>query len=228
MTKTKKIVLLIVEGIFDMVSLESIVPKLILYNDVRFAITNGDITSDSNVTVQNVKERLRKIIQKFLNQYRLNQSDLLRIAHIVDTDGAYISEDNIVNNPYERVLYLPDRIETADVQGLIRRNNHKTKLLNMLVSTPEILRKRYDVYFFSRNIEHVLHNRDEELSNDEKMQLAEVISDRFCNSPEKFLEFISEPSIAVPGEYDETWDFIREGTNSLHRYCNFHVFFDRN
>ena len=226
MSKTRKLVLLVVEGIIDMVSLELIVPKLVLCNDVRFAITNGDITSDLSVTVQNVKEKLRKIIQRYMDQYRLNQTDLIRVAHIVDTDGAFVSDSNVVWNPDERLLYLPDRIETSDVQGLVRRNRHKTQLLNMLVSTPEIFRKRYDVYYFSRNIEHVLNDKAGELSNDEKMRLAEENSDRYCNSPAKFLEFISDPTIAAPGDYNETWDFVKEGTNSLHRYNNFYTFFD--
>lgn len=224
MSKAKKVILLIVEGIIDQVSLESVLPKLVIDRNVKFVITEGDITTDRTVTTQNLKKKLAEIIKSFLNSSRLKSSDILQIIHIVDTDGAFVSNDCIVENQNEKLLYLSDRIETQNTQGIIARNEQKVRIINMLIATTTIYSKKYDVYFFSRNIEHVLHNNDKELSREEKMALAYEFTDRYYDSPNEFLTFISDPSLAVQGTKSETWDFIRQETNSLKRYSNIHVF----
>jgi len=226
MSKTKKVILLIVEGIVDQVSLEPVLPKLVVGRSVRFVITRGDITTDKTVTTQNIKRKLSNIVSSFLNSSRLIPSDILQVIHIVDTDGAFVPDDCIVANPNEKLLYLSDRIETQNTQGIIDRNEKKTRLLNMLISTPKIFNKQYDVYFFSRNIEHVLHDNDKELTSEEKMELANKFADLYHDTPSEFLSFISDPLIAVQGTKIETWDFIRQDTNSLKRYSNIHVFIE--
>lgn len=42
-----------------------------------------------------------------------------------------------------------------------------------------------------------------------------------------FVAFISDPSLAVPGTYKETWRFIEKGKNSLNRYTNMNLIFDK-
>jgi len=224
MSKTKKVILLIVEGITDQISLETVLPKLAVNRNVKFVITEGDITTDRSVTTQNIKTKLQDIVKSFLNSSRLKPSDILQVIHIVDTDGAFISNDRVVENPNEKLLYLSDRIETQHTQGIIDRNDQKVRIVNMLVGTTKIYGRQYAVYFFSRNIEHVLHNNDKELSREEKMALAYEFADRYNDTPDKFLSFISNPDIAVQGTRSETWDFIRQRTNSLKRYSNIHLF----
>ena len=223
-SKTKKVILIIVEGIEDQVSLEAVVSKLIVDSSVKFAITRGDITTDRAVTSQNIKKKLSGVVNFFLSSSRLTKSDILRIIHIVDTDGAFIPDDCVVENPNERLLYLSDCIETQNPQGIKDRNGKKARILRMLIATPEISNKKYDVYFFSRNLEHVLHDKDQGLTSEEKTNLADEFADHYHDKPQEFLSFISDPAIAVQGTKAETWDFIKEGTNSLGRYSNVHVF----
>ena len=223
-SRTKKVILIIVEGIEDQVSLEAVIPNLIVDSSVKFAITRGDITTDRTVTSQNIKRKLSGIVNDFLRSSHLKSSDILQIIHIADTDGAFIPDDCVVENTNERLLYLSDRIETLNPQGIKNRNEKKARILNMLIATSEIYRKKYDVYYFSRNLEHVLHNKDQELSREEKTRLADEFADQYYDRPQEFLSFISDPAIAVKGTKVETWDFIKEGTNSLKQYSNIHVF----
>lgn len=85
----------------------------------------------------------------------------------------------------------------------------------------------YEIYYFSRNMEHVLHNIPTDLSDDEKEDLAWETANRYKEQPEEFLQFLKEGEFFVPGNYEETWRSIFENSNSLKRYCNLSVFFDR-
>ena len=81
----------------------------------------------------------------------------------------------------------------------------------------------YDVYFFSSNLEHVLHNK-QGVSADEKRNYAEDFADQFITNPVSFIEFINSREFALTGHYKDTWDFIKKDTNSLKRYTNFNLY----
>ena len=40
-----------------------------------------------------------------------------------------------------------------------------------------------------------------------------------------FISFLRDNDFAIPGDYNETWKFIKKDCNSLNRYCNFHLYF---
>lgn len=88
----------------------------------------------------------------------------------------------------------------------------------------------YEIYYFSRNMEHVLHDRAENLTDDEKEDLAFDIADQYTDQLEKFLEYLHDDGFYVCGTYKDTWEFIMDGNNSLNRYCsycNVAVFFEQ-
>lgn len=51
MANTKKVILFIVEGITDKISLEGILSTLIETENVKFQITEGDMTTEKGITV---------------------------------------------------------------------------------------------------------------------------------------------------------------------------------
>ena len=82
------------------------------------------------------------------------------------------------------------------------------------------------MYYMSCNLEHVLHNKIN-VSDDMKMKLAEDFADSFYKNEKSFIEFMSNKKLAVEGEFNETWTFIKIDGNSLKRYSNFHLFFEQ-
>ena len=55
----------------------------------------------------------------------------------------------------------------------------------------------YEIYYFSRNMEHVLHDRAENLTDDEKEDLAFDIADQYTDQLEKFLEYLHDDGFYV-------------------------------
>lgn len=42
-----------------------------------------------------------------------------------------------------------------------------------------------------------------------------------------FVEYISGPTLAVAGDYKETWEYIRQDLNSLRRHTNLNLCFQK-
>lgn len=225
MSKMKKIILLLVEGITDQVALEAILPVFVENENITFKITEGDITTKDGVDSHNILKNVYRPIKNFLDRGHFQKKDLLQVIHLIDTDGAFVDESAVQYKEIEHIQYYLDHIETKDVNYIRQRNKNKAESLIRLASTPKIGGIPYSIYFFSSNLEHVLHNIQKELSKEEKMKLAEEFSDLYEDNPKEFLTFLESAEFAVPGTYRESWEFIKENCHSLQRYCNFHLFF---
>ena len=78
----------------------------------------------------------------------------------------------------------------------------------------------------SCNLEHVLHNKLADITEDEKKELANKFADRFYEKEIEFIDFINNKDFKVLGDYKATWDFIKKDLNSVNRYSNFWLFFE--
>ncbi len=226
MSKMQKIVLFLVEGITDKVALEGVLSSIVEDREVSFQLTDGDVMTKKGLTTQNVVKYIGNYVKNYLENSRFEKSDILKIIHLVDTDGAFVDDDTIMYKDIEHIQYFPDKMETRDVDYIINRNKKKAGMLNKLISTHKISTIGYSIYFFSSNLEHVCYNKQEDLNRKEKMHLAEQFSDKYEDNPEEFLKFIRSKEIAVDGDYKISWEFIKQDCNSLNRFCNFHLFFD--
>ena len=74
-------------------------------------------------------------------------------------------------------------------------------------------------------MEHVLHNNSGGLTDEQKVDYADQFADTYSADPDSFVKFLSESDFTVNGDSGETWHFIFDGTNSLHRHCNLHLLF---
>lgn len=226
MSKTKKIILVIVEGVTDESSLARIFTKIINNSQIKFYFTEGDITSDDTTTSSNLKRKLGDHIKNFLETNHFKKNDIKCVIHLLDTDGAYIDkqfikEDSTCKNFY----YTLEGIKSDNVNNVIYRNQRKSILMNMLSTTDKVLTNiDYRAYYLSSNLEHVLHDRIN-VTKDEKMKLADTFDDKYFGKETDFINFISDSSIAVSGEYLETWEYIKRDLNSLNRFSNLHLFF---
>lgn len=225
MGKMKRLVLFIVEGITDKVALEGVVSYMFDTSKTAIKITQGDITYDSSISQSEIINQVCHHIDKFCETERYLPENIEKIVHIIDTDGAFINEKFVQKGKNKKVKYFDNHIEVEDVNYLIDRNKHKSMLVKKLFGTKKIKNIPYQILFFSRNMEHLFHNNSEELSEKQKMDLANNFADRFAENKDEFVTFICDKSFAVPGTYRETWNFIFEETNSLKRYSNFHLAF---
>lgn len=223
---TKKIILFLVEGSTDSTSLGLVMSRLLENADVRFYILGGDICYRYHITNENAERSVLRFVNGFLQRYRLKKSDLLQIVHIIDTDGAFIPPERVIFGGKEHAAYKETSIETLSVDSLRSRNEMKTKAASALSKLSHVEKIPYALYYFSRNIEHVLHNRADSLSGREKRIFSENFENTYADHPEDFIRFMQSREVAVRGSYSKTWEYILRGTNSLKRGSNFGLYFN--
>lgn len=225
---TKKVILFLVEGPTDEDALAVIFTKLVNDHDIEFDVLHTDITADENMTVKYIEERIDKEIQKYLlKNLFIVADDILKVIQIIDTDGAFIPPSLVRQSENGKTEYFDTHIEAKNKDRLIRRNLSKRKIVYSLYNQETVAGFSYEIYYFSRNMEHVLHDRAEDLTDDEKENLAFDIADQYTDQPEKFLEYLYDDGFHVCGTYKDTWEFIMDGNHSLNRYCNVAVFFEQ-
>jgi len=62
--------------------------------------------------------------------------------------------------------------------------------------------------------------------NKEKTDMAFDFAIKFQGREKDFITLVNDSIIKVPGTFQQTWSFIQKDNNSLHRYSNFHIFFN--
>ena len=103
--KAKKVILFLVEGASDLTSLEFI-DNINTDETIKFQITSGDVTSKLNITSQNCREEINKILLSFLERSKLRKTDIIKIIHILDIDGVYIPEINIIEDKNKKKISI--------------------------------------------------------------------------------------------------------------------------
>lgn len=223
--REKKVVVFIMEGPSDESALGSIMKEYFLSDEVQFIVIHGDITLKDYVSVDNIIKRINVQIESIRNKYRYKKSDFKQIIHLVDTDGVYIPETSIKKLDVEKVQYCEDCIQTKDTDAIVERNRRKGEILFKLRKTGKIGNIPYRIYFNSCNLEHVLYGELKDFSDEEKQILSDDFADEYDGKAEEFIEFISEPTVAVLGSYQKTWEYIEKDKNSLKRNSNMHLIF---
>lgn len=224
--KAKKVILFLVEGASDLTSLEFI-DNINTNETIKFQITSGDVTSKLNITPQNCREEINKILLSFLERSKLRKTDIIKIIHILDIDGVYIPEINIIEDKnIKKFLYTINGIVAPSKENVQKRNESKKQIVEKLLVTSKINSIPYEIYYMSCNLEHVLHDKLEDISEDEKKELANKFADKFYEKEIEFIDFINNKDFKVLGDYKATWDFIKKDLNSVNRYSNFWLFFE--
>lgn len=222
---SKKVVLFIVEGPTDEDALSPVLKKLFQNAQVRFHVVHGDISTDLSVDSSNAINVVNDHIKMEMGRYGFKRNDIIRVIHLIDTDGAFIPNANVVAGDVEKLQYEENRIVTTLVPQTIARNERKQRVLHRLYPAKKVGGSPYAVYYFSRNLEHVLHNDSGNLTDEQKVDCADQFADTYTDDPEGFVKFLSTSDFTVVGDYGETWRFIFDNTNSLHRHCNVHLLF---
>lgn len=227
LSKSKKIILFIVEGISDKIALGSILRAMYKSDFVDVQITDGDLTTKNGVRSSNVISKLKGIVTEYMSKHRYKPSDFKAFVHIVDTDGAYIPERCILNRCIvgDGPKYNLDGIYTSNVNAVIGRNIQKTGCLDVLTKLKELNGKPYFILYFSCNLDHVLYN-EMNLVKEDKIKFADEFNNKYINNIEAFKKFMLDSSINSGDDYETSWKFIKEDMNSINRYTNFGLLFN--
>ena len=193
----------------------------------------GDITSSEYVEPGNIENKItNRFIKPAIRKEGLYPKKIAKIIQIVDLDGAYISNENIVpysseRREHEDYFYNDNDnvIETKDVDSVIKRNERKRKNIEYLLSLSEngirIQSKTipYEIYFFSSNLDHFI-NYDANLKENKKY-LADAFLRRYGINRNQFCNYFlnDKNSIGFLG-YKESWERIKIESNSIKRYTN--------
>lgn len=216
----KKAMIFILEGPSDDTSLTGSLKYIFASSRIEPLIMHGDITSDRNVTNRNIIKKLHEEIKAFCNKNFLTKGNILRIVHIIDTDGAFIPDELIQEDTdCRQIVYSENSIRCISKKNLIRRNHIKQQNLQKLLDTHNIGGLSYSVYYMSSNLEHVLHNRIN-LTDEEKEELSYEFAEICAEKPEYFIQLMTYQTVFIDGSYRESWDFIKSGKHSLERHSN--------
>jgi hypothetical protein len=196
-------------------------------------VYGGDITSSSYVEPKNIETKItNRFIMPAVRSDGVYPKKIARVIQIVDLDGTYVPDSNIVpysaeRQGFEKTFYDGDngRIEAADVAAIIDRNMRKRNNLEYLLSLPEQKIKiktksiPYEIYYFSSNLDHFI-NHDANVESGKK-KLAQDFLYTYGLDTEDFTKYFlgDDGSVGHMG-YMESWDFIKEGCNSVRRYTN--------
>ena len=229
----KKFLLFIVEGQNDQREIEAIIntfckEALISKKYSPFFLSHsGDITADNRTTGDKVAGAIEKKILQFRNDgipyRRIKVSDIAAVIHIVDTDGAFIPHDSIKEADVGDFTYYDETIECPNRNIGIQRNANKSKALNKLINLSQIGGIPYQIYFVSCNMDHLLYG-ERNPPKHKKNEFARSFASMCNKSGTKYSDILPN-EFTVDGNYDETWTFIRQGTNSLSRATNLDLFF---
>ena len=243
----RKVVLFLVEGQSEINVLKPTISALYDSIDPEIEVffptivedgcdTRGDITSKYGISPEVIEGCIYKLFLKtFFDVEKLYPKDITEIIQIVDLDGAHISDEQIKygDNPKgeDKPYYGDNFILTTDVESIAQRNRRKRANLDYLSSISEIQTKskrpKYSVFFFSSNLDHFLYG-DANLSIRDKTRKADEYAARYDFDPDGFVSAINAtPGALLEMNYEQSWQFIKNGDNSIQRYSNINLLLER-
>ena len=224
-----KIISFLLEGVTDKRCLTAIVNKYDrLKNDFHceYELTT-DLTSNSKIKESGIRKKIADHINNVLRRNGYRWTDIERIVQVFDLDGTYIPKDKVVKDiSKDKFFYTEDGIRYNNRDEVFKRNGHKKHLLETLIDTKQINNHKYNVYFMSCNLEHVLWGNTH--LNKTPSQKKDLSTDFMfkCNTNSDILnETIYSPDVKST-DYKMSWDEIKIGCNSLKRKTNINLFFE--
>lgn len=197
-----------------------ILSKIFDQNEVHVHVVHGDVTTRRGVMPNNIVNNVNAFIKEHMNKYRFRKTDMLQVVHLIDTDGAYVSADAVLeDSSILKTLYKHDRIIANNKQRIVDRNKQKSCNMNRLSLERRISGIPYLAIYMSCNLDHVLYNKPNSNNSDKRIDSI-AFAKKYRNDPDSFIAFITESEFSVAGNRKETWEYIKQGLNSLNRHTN--------
>ncbi len=248
--KRNKVLLFLVEGDSDAITLEAPM-EAFLDNEgiegitIKFAklakrndgqeMSGGDPTSDIDIYPGNIEDAItRRIDRKTDEGTFIYPQEVVRIVQIVDMDGAYVENHDIIERPTgkgnrkENRVYFEDRIETDNKFATERNLQRKRENLDYLsgLKTFKFGSKNieYSIYYFSSNLEHFMYGI-QNMERYKKVSEAKNFALECLDNPKCFLDKMKMGDYLLNDQtYEESWNYIRQrGLKSLSRMSNINI-----
>ncbi|SCW84588.1 hypothetical protein SAMN02910400_02725 [Lachnospiraceae bacterium C10] len=226
MRETRKTVLFIVEGASDKSALEKIFKRIYRKDrTIEFRFTDGDISSNPDITVKNVEDRIHQTIKEFLVDRKLKKSDIYLVVQLFDMDGAYIPDSAITLGDTYKFVYSTSGISCNDPHRAIERNKRKRDVMDHLLNCHNIKDYPYEMYFMSCNLDHALYDQIN-LDKDDKQDYADAFYEKFIDRENMFIHFLETDVVhGVPDSLPASWQYIKKDLHSVERHTNLHIYF---
>lgn len=218
----KKILFVIVEGPSDEQALGIMLSRIFNNSEVYVHILHCDITTQNGVTTTNIISKIGGIVTEYAKRNHFSQKHFKEIIHITDTDGAFISDEYVIESAKcVDPFYSTTNIKTKDPTGIRDRNQRKSANLRRLCNSNFVWKNiPYKVFYMSCNLDHVLFDKLN-TTNKEKENDSFCFAKKYKNAIPEFIDYIKNSTFSVNSEYKKSWEFVSEGLHSLERYTNF-------
>lgn len=189
-------------------------------------MTHGDFAYDSNVTEQNCITYIEEKVKEHKKLYCLYDHDFLAIVHIIDTDGAFMNMNDIIEDASKQNnLFKDNKLLTNNRDTIIKRFDKKSRIYQKLNVVNEISNIKYYKFYFSRNLEHALYGL-ENVTAIEKKDLSNKFDLEHKGDAEKFKKQLKDIMFDIPNDYNKSWEYIFIENNSLKRCSNISILLD--
>lgn len=206
--------LFLVEGPYDLQRL-SLLKSLFDENKLEIIPLEGD-----KLTSINYFEDYRTIVTAFLSKlstYSFEDFDFL--AQICDTDGCFVERSSIVHNhALSKIKYYRDRIEAIDVNTKVCSNEYKRNSIKALLKSGEV-----ELFYNSCNIDDAFDGIINP-SRKQKSSLAIAMYNKYKSDLYAFIDLIFVSDKSGSESYEDSWNYIQSGTNSLSQTSNLKFF----
>lgn len=215
---------------------------------------HGDVTTTIEVNRDNIEKEIHKLYFKQQDKETgWKWSDLTHIVHIIDIDGAYTKDDNIKGFDEEeqmlaenegskhgpkKALYFDDHIAVNEsaacrnpIQQMQERNKRKRCVIERLLDledgmlTAKGKKVKYELYYFSVNLDHFLYGEANLSGAHKKMRAADF--QREYNDADKLEDFFKNNEFRCKENYTTSWEKLRKGNVSLARGTNVNILIEK-
>lgn len=225
MVNKRKVVIILTEGVNDVDLLKPYIDQIVDKTKVRFEITGGDLLTKPENSRKNAKNIVGDIVSNICKKRKFRDEDILFVAHILDLDGSYIDEKDII------VVDSHDGNKKYDIENnkvVVKTDKFKDHLLNtwgrkrdrqgVLRCTNRIKNLKYYIYYNSINAEHVVADCLLEEQEDKEDCIENFVEN---NTLEQFTSLLADSNILLGNDYKSSWLAICN-SNGFKRASNVH------
>ena len=223
-----KILFLICEGDSDDITLHRSLKNYFgqYVKNIIVDVTDGDLAYRDDINDENCIKHIEKIVNEHKKKNYLFCTDYIAVIHIVDTDGAFMNPENIIEEvTLDNNKFKNDQLFTSNRKFMVERFKKKKAIYFKLFEADSICGIKYYKFYFSRNLEHALYGK-ENATIEDKIKMSNSFDAKYKLDAINFENRLKEIMNEIPANYNESWNYIFSDNNSIKKCSNISLIFD--